>query len=363
MSEKDNTTRRTVLKSCGSLGALVTGFSVSGPVSATDDNPADSFITFRETSGTIPFEKIDNARRRMLAEQGNANQNSSSVQSTILAKPETHRDRIVAYNFGIIDGQPTEYFGYYVPSHENDHSPVRETNRGDVVNQIHNNADKHVKQKKNSITRSSSEFSNWSTHYDVTEDEKGEDGNIYLKSDVYRYQSNESPDAYGIVSWGEMGAGGLDSVNDLVRNNGLTLEHNWASNAEMEHDSRFPTSLVTGTTSTNWSVSLSLPKGITATGGTSYSQPDVQTYDESDPWNDYGKWVVEIDSSHTSAYTAHVNPGSLAEVDREDCVNPPYSPPVQPVGTVDFEAVFYDLSGASWTKELSTTLNDSASMC
>jgi len=235
-------------------------------------------------------------------------------------------------------------------------------NEDQTRERIHASADEHVERHQGFSTMSSGGFSHWERHYEATEELKQDDGNVRLNSEVHRFQEDTSTDAYAIVSWGEMGGGYLSGVNPGVRNSELTLEHDWESNADMEFDSRYPTSNVTGTQTESWSASISLPFGVTATGGESYSQPNVQTYDESNPWNNLGKWRVDIDSTHTKRYTAQVNPGSTAQVDRDDCIDPPMYGPTQPVATVRVDAEFKDTMAPSYTprytKSLYSVLND-----
>lgn len=351
--------RRSVIRSIGAIGALASGATgILGTTTAYETRDRQT-VTLRANSGNIPVEKIQEIRRENFYDRSLSSVSGSG--STILSQPRSHRDQIVAYNLIYRNGKPIEYFGYY-PKEDG-----ITRFQSEAVNRIHSSADEHLERQRYASQESSNDFDDWEKHYEVTEELQEETGKLKLINDVYRYQDGANPDAYAIVSWGEMGGGSLSGVDKSVNSRELILKQDWESNADMQHDSRFPTSTVTGTQTQSWSVSFSLPTGVQVTGGESYSQPDVQTYDESDPWNDLGKWRVDISSGHTKAYTAHINPGSTAIVNRDECINYPYLPPVVPVAMVSVDAEYRWVNSdgipETVTKSLTSGIGDSETMC
>jgi hypothetical protein len=360
MDGNSKRSRRTVLRSIGTFGAVLSSVAAGTGIGLAKESSGDSFTTLRAKSGSIPFESIQQARQEKLHKRTTTLATDAHDRSTIFARPETHRDRIVAYNLGFIGGHPVEYFGY-LPRRAH-----TQQSRNEILASIHASADEHVAENQDVTTMSTNGFSDWERHYQVKEELPDKDGNLYLESEVHRRGENKNTDAYTVVSYGEMGGGNLSGVDQFIRNIELKLEQDWQSNADMEFDSRYPNTNVTGQRTDSWSVSVSLPYGLTATAGESYTQPDVQTYDESNPWNNLGKWRVDIDSSHTKKHTAHINPGSSAVVERDECIDPPGLNPAQPVTMVSLDAQFKKKSypvDIYYSKAMSTAIVDDPSMC
>ncbi|MFC6753490.1 hypothetical protein [Halorubrum tibetense] len=365
-------TRRTALGLLGLGGATVLSGVAAGE-SREDEDPfthenGTPVVRMRSES-TIPFEQIADARQAFVNRHGELL--DAAVDSPAFALPETNREDIVAYNL-VLDGAPREYFGYY-------HERSDRSGRSRRIEHVHDRADDHIDRQTGGAsgvgamgdvdTTTTGDFDDWVTIDDVEEDHVSSTGNLYLNATCHRKHSDsEENDAYGFVSFAEMGGGGLTAPDDTIRNVGLEVEHDWASNADMSNGDRYPKSKLIGTHGESWEVgvNISWPPGITASGGGYYEQADVQTLDESDPWANYGKWVVEIESDHTQEFTAHLDPVSAADVDRTDCVNPPHSPPIQPVGHVIATGEWVDIDPNdpdTYQETHSIGFNDGGSTC
>lgn len=352
--DQQTPTRRTVLSRCGAFGAGLAGLAaLSGTGTATRRHP-DPTVQLRASADPIPFHEIEANRRSAIENRAEILPHSKrGKRSTMTGYPTENRDRIVAYNFDVQDGQTREYFGY---ADSQDDSPG--TLSQAAVERVHERADDHAA-RSGTTTASDGEFDDWEYAHDVRSDHTSEDGNLVLDATCYRRHDQSRPtDVYGLVTNAEMGGGGLRNPDPNVENDGLTVTHNWwRSIADMDHD-RHPTSMSHGQISEDVSLSIS-SGGISFGASYSYSQRDVRTYDESDPWSDNGEWRVEIDNDHTRYYTAELNPASLAEVERQHCLNlPDPLPSGVLVGTVSAEGVwkksfdqYSELNGVSITDD------------
>lgn len=347
-----STDRRTVLKSIG-VGAIVSSPIVSRVVGHTEEGHS---LQLRPESNPLSFKQIENTRRRYLQRRSDGSANETSAGTQILAYPQSYKNNIFAYNLDIVNGTVREYFGYSRPS---------EVNKTERVKRVHHKADEYLNQCR-CLTAQSSNFSDWEHHYEVTEEIIETDGEVLLENDIYRYNSPtpaSGEDQYAITSWGEMFAGGHSSVSDSIKNSGFELEHDWASNADME-GKRQPETDIQGQSSTNWSLTIGVPSGVSTTIGGTYTQSEQNTYEEGNPTHDFGRWTVDVTGSHTEDYSAYINPTSTAEIDRSNCINPPSSPPVQPVATVSLDAIFIHSSTyIPIEKQIVTGISDSAYHC
>lgn len=370
MSE-DNHSRRSALKLLGStgIGLLASTIGTAGAAATRSRNGrgehivrrnGKAFVRSRPTSRPLSRRNVQTIRANyfdQFIEQNELN-NDGIALSIPKQKP------IRAYNLGVEDGVIKEFIGYDTPvrgrGRSNDGRSRDLSTSEREIEQVFDDADTHLDlissgksvsdssllTAESSIGTSSTEgFSDWNKITDTVEKNTVEDyGKFFSKVDCYRYHDSDvENDAYGVVSFSEMGGGAMEGVDDTILNTELELEHEWADNADMAHDSRYPRSDVTGQTSTTWSagISISWPPGINVSASSTYTQDDVQTYDESDPWADLGKWRVSIDSTHTGQYTASVNPGSMADVDRTVEKNTWYGS-YQPVCSIHSKATWHD---------------------
>ncbi|WP_136342285.1 hypothetical protein [Halapricum salinum] len=386
MSE-DNYNRRKTLKLLGStgLGLFVSSIGTTGAAEArpgkSEEAPivkrnGKAFVRSRAPSIPLSRRNLQTIRAKYFdefVEESDLN-NDGIALSLPKQKP------IRAYNLGVDDGIIKEFIGYDIPAsrqgRDNGRRSRELTTNKQQIEDTFNEADKHLDrigsrdsgsdrlqtQSEYSIgTSSTGDFNDWNKITETIETNTVEDyGKFFTKVDCYRYhESDTENDAYGIVSFSEMGGGALDGVDDSIRNTELVLEHEWDDNADMKHESRYPRSDVTGQVSETWSagISISWPPGINVSTSNTYTQHDVQTYDESDPWEDLGKWRVSIGSNHTQKYTASVNPGSLADVDRT-VQKSSWFGSYQPVGRVHSKATWYELEGMDFNRYIDSHFID-----